>query len=113
MRPQPTTSDRGLGWAHQRQRAGLLRRHRDGTPCPCTDCGPGCPCRAAGLPPGRGLPMWKDKRRNPAGMALEADHSLARAHGGTTADRLLHALCNRSRQTGHPTPTHRPNSRAW
>lgn len=99
-----TTTQRGLGWTHQKHRAGLLRRHLDGTPCPCSrlDCGPGCPCRRAG----RGLPMWRDPTRNVDGMALEADHQLARSRGGRVADRLLLATCNRSRGDG--TRTYRP-----
>jgi hypothetical protein len=33
-------------------------------------------------------------------QALDADHSHARAHGGTRADRLLHAKCNKERGDG-------------
>lgn len=94
-----STTGKGLGWAHQQQRTRLLARHRDGTPCPCLtldDCGPACPCRAAG----EGLPMYRDPARNPDRMPLEADHTIARTQGGTRADRLILATCNRSRQDG-------------
>lgn len=106
------TTARGLGWAHQQVRATLLRRHRDGTPCPCgDDCGQACPCR----PAGRGLPMYRDPRRNIDGRPLDADHTLARSQGGKHADRLMLAVCNRSRQDGtrgqQTRPT--PNSREW
>ena len=96
---QKTTSQRGLGWSHQQQRRRLLAQHKDGTRCPCLlddTCGDGCLCR----PAGRGLPMYRDAASNPDGMPLEADHTLARSQGGTKADRLLLATCNRSRGAG-------------
>lgn len=99
MTPKLGTTQRGLGWTHQQQRRRLLAVHRDGTPCPCLDlddCGPGCPCRAAG----RGLPMFRDAALNPDGRALQADHTRARSKGGRTADRLLLATCNGSRGDG-------------
>jgi hypothetical protein len=100
-RTRPNPAQRGLGWKHQQHRASLLRQHHDGTPCPCTDCGPGCPCRAARLPLGAGHPMYRDPALNVDGMPLEADHGdLARSLGGTQADRLLIATCNRSRGNG-------------
>ncbi|WP_155292969.1 hypothetical protein [Rhodococcoides fascians] len=71
-----TTTQKGLGHAHQEQRRHLLRVHIDGTPC--AECGE---------------PMFKTQ-------ALDADHELARAHGGKKANRLLHASCNRSRKDG-------------
>lgn len=90
-------SSRGLGWAHRQQRDKLLRQHMDGAPCPCTECGAGCPCRAAGLLPGSGLPMFRDPAWNVDGLALEADHTVPRAAGSTAlADRLMLATCNRS-----------------
>ncbi|ATW60766.1 HNH endonuclease [Gordonia phage Bjanes7] len=73
---QRNTTQRGLGWKHQKQRARLLGQHVDGTPC--WWCG---------------KPMHKTQ-------ALAADHTHARAHGGTTADRLLHDLCNKERGDG-------------
>lgn len=73
---QRTTTQKGLGWEHQEQRRKLLRAHVDGTPC--GHCG---------------QPMFK-------WQALDADHELARAHGGRKANRLLHASCNRSRKDG-------------
>lgn len=118
MPPHParTTTQRGLGWTHQQRRAAMLRRHVDGTPCPCRpeDCGPGCPCRAAGRP----LPMHRDPRLNADHMPLEADHTQPRSLGGTHADRLMLATCNRSRGDGtrRPTPVApkaTPPSRSW
>ena len=96
-----STTKRGLGWDHQRQRQRLLADHVDGSPCPCLGdpadpCGPGCICR----PVGHGRPMFRSPARNPDGMALEADHTLARSRGGTKADRLMLATCNRSRGAG-------------
>jgi hypothetical protein len=95
-----TTTEQGLGWEHQRTRRRLLVNHVDGTPCPCVasgDCGPGCLCRAAG----HALPMYRDATRNPDGLPLQADHTLARSRGGTRADRLMLATCNQSRGAGH------------
>lgn len=90
-----TTTARGLGWTHQQRRTKLLARHVDGAPCPCGgDCGPACPCTDGGLP------MYRDPRLNIDGMALEADHTIARSRGGANADRLLLATCNRSRGAG-------------
>lgn len=78
-----TTTERGLGWEHQRIRERLLAVHRDGAPC--WWCGG---------------PMYRDKARNFDGQALAADHELARAHGGDAAGRLLHGSCNSSRGDG-------------
>lgn len=66
-----TTTERGLGWEHRKQRQRLIDAHVDGTPCPyCNE------------------PMYLTQQ-------LDADHSVARSHGGTVADRLAHATCNR------------------
>ncbi|CDZ92281.1 hypothetical protein QM787_04025 [Rhodococcus ruber] len=87
-----STTARGLGWSHQQQRARLLQRHVDGSPC--WWCG---------------RPMFRDRTVNfdydPASEdqtsgTLAADHSHARATGGTKADRLLHGLCNKQRGDG-------------
>ncbi|MFI8664242.1 hypothetical protein ACIGKR_29895 [Rhodococcus qingshengii] len=78
-----TTTERGLGWQHQKTREHLLRVHIDGTPC--WWCG---------------RSMYRAAERNPDEASLEADHSTARSKGGTKADRLLHSTCNRSRQAG-------------
>jgi len=100
--PRTTTKsshERGLGYQHRQDRELLLRQHHDGSPCPCLglgDCGPACLCR----PGGQGLPMYRDPSLNPDGMALEADHTLARSQGGKRPDRLLLATCNRSRGAG-------------
>lgn len=94
-----TTTEEGLGWEHQKQRRRLLAAHVDGSPCPCgvgRDCGPACICRAAG----RALPMYRDPSLNPDGRPLQADHTHARALGGTKADRLMLATCNASRGDG-------------
>lgn len=79
-----TTTEKGLGWQHQKARNYLMSRHRDGTAC--WWCG---------------QPMYRDKVRNWDGESLAADHTLARANGGTHADRLLHGICNKQRQDGH------------
>lgn len=90
--PTKTTTARGLGHDHRKRREYLLKLHVDGSPC--WWCG---------------RPMWRDKTknfdhnpasRNPGNGALAADHTLARAHGGRQADRLLHGLCNNQRKTG-------------
>lgn len=80
-----STTARGLGWAHQKQRARLEAAHRNGTPC--WWCG---------------QPMYRDQdaHLNPDGHVLNADHSNPRANGGTQADRMMHDTCNKSRQAG-------------
>lgn len=78
-----TTTEAGLGWEHQQNRTRLLQRHRDGTKCWWCN-----------------RPMFKAKKANFDRQALDADHSKARANGGTKADRLLHGSCNRSRGKG-------------
>lgn len=89
---QRNTTQRGLGWTHQKQRARLLTKHTDRTVC--WWCGE---------------PMYRDPKRNPDydprstdpdNGKLAADHSHARAHGGTHADRLLHGRCNKERGDG-------------
>ena len=95
-----TTTEAGLGYEHQRIRRRLMLAHQDGAPCPCgvgTDCGPRCPCRAAGY----ALPMYRDPTLNADGQPLHADHTLARSQGGTKADRLMLGTCNMSRGDGH------------
>jgi hypothetical protein len=72
-----------LGRAHRNNRDRLLRAHTDGTAC--WWCG---------------RPLYRDADRNWDEQALAADHTLARAKGGTTADRLLHATCNKQRGDG-------------
>lgn len=83
QRAVTTTTKRGLGWDHQKTRQRLLRKHVDGSPCD------GC-----------GKPMHRTKELNFDGRVLAADHTIARAHGGTKADRLLHSKCNESRGDG-------------
>lgn len=90
-----STTERGLGWQHQKRRADLLRNHVDGAPCLCQPgCGPGCLCLDGPLP------MYSDPRHNADRQPLEADHTLPRSLGGTEADRLLLSTCNRSRGNG-------------
>lgn len=83
MTDQRTTTQKGLGWQHQKERERLLKLHADGTECWWCS-----------------RPMYRDPAQNIDGRPLEADHSLARSNGGTKADRLLHSECNRSRQAG-------------
>ncbi|MCT2299759.1 hypothetical protein M3G04_02390 [Dietzia cinnamea] len=78
-----STTARGLGWDHQKNRARLIRALTEGAPCYwCA------------------LPLSRDKARNWDGEALHADHTDPRARGGTKADRLLHGVCNKQRQIG-------------
>ena len=72
--PRGTTTLKGLGAPHRKQRERLLRQFVDGSLCGiCAE------------------PMWR-------GQALDADHSQARALYGVhgRADRLTHSACNRS-----------------
>ena len=78
-----TTTQRGLGWNHQQNRRYLIANLINGTLC--WWCA---------------LPMFKTAAANWDRAELEADHSLARAHGGHRADRLLHRTCNRQRKDG-------------
>lgn len=99
MADRKTTTERGLGYDHQRARRRLMQAHIDGTLCPCMDsgdCGPSCICAKAGQP----LPMYRTGILNADGLPLEADHTLSRSQGGTRADRLMLATCNRSRGAG-------------
>lgn len=81
--PAKTTTQKGLGWAHQKQRERLLSQHVDGTCCWWCD-----------------RPMYEARELNWDREALAADHSLARVNGGTKADRLLHGKCNKARGDG-------------
>lgn len=80
-----TTTQRGYGHTHQKQRRKLLAQHKDGAPCP--ECG---------------KPMYKTAAKNFDGAALEADHGPGSAlkyadnKQATKATRLLHRTCNRS-----------------
>ncbi len=82
--PRPARNkNKELGRAHRNNRDRLLRAHTDGTAC--WWCG---------------QPLYRDAGRNWDEQALAADHTLARAKGGTKADRLLHATCNKQRGDG-------------
>ena len=85
------TSERGYGWAHQKQRDRLLHNHTDGSPC--WWCG---------------LPMYRDKTKNWDGNPLAADHDERDgAKQGSRASRLLHGNCNGQAQ-GHENDHRRP-----
>lgn len=89
--PKASTTERGYGWTHQKQRERLLYNHLDGTPC--WWCG---------------LPMYRDKTKNWDGKALAADHSDENgARDGQISDRLLHGRCN-SQAQGHANDHLRP-----
>lgn len=83
VKPSRSAHQRGLGAIHRRQRDRLLAAHVDGSPC--WWCG---------------RPTFRDPGLNWDGRPLEADHSLARVHGGRVADRLLCSTCNRQRGDG-------------
>jgi hypothetical protein len=77
--PPGNTTAVGLGAEHQATRAALLAIHTDGDPCPY----------------GRACLYWPDTGMF-VSQGLDAGHSRPRALGGTKADRLEHAKCNRS-----------------
>ncbi|AZV00787.1 HNH endonuclease [Gordonia phage Kiko] len=83
LKVQRSTTERGLGWQHQKQVAALKAQHVDGTPC--WWCG---------------QPMFLNSENNWDKQGLAGDHSVPRASGGTVADRLLHATCNKERGDG-------------
>lgn len=64
-----TTTERGLGWDHQKRRAKLMQ-FAIGTICEL--------CGELILP----------------GQKLHLDHSTPRAHGGQHGDRIVHGECN-------------------
>ena len=69
-----TTTERGLGWDHQKERARLLPFAYH-TACPMC-----------------GATMWPDQQ-------LDLDHRLPRVFGGSTAEgggQIVHASCNRA-----------------
>lgn len=94
-----TTTQKRLGHDHQVNRARLLNRHTDGTPCYWC-----------------GRPMYRDRTRNwdynpnarrrdgkpdPSSGSLAGDHTKPRStNRGTIADRLLHGTCNKERGNG-------------
>ena len=89
--PKASTTERGYGWKHQKQRERLIYNHRDGTPC--WWCG---------------LPMYHNKTKNWDGKPLAADHSNENgARDGQNANRLLHGKCN-SQAQGHTNDHLRP-----
>ncbi|WP_064255867.1 hypothetical protein RBB84_02530 [Rhodococcus sp. D-6] len=100
-RPKPKARNKKqeLGYAHQQVRKRLLAKHQDGSAC--WWCGE---------------PMYADAASNPDGLALAADHDVARVNGGIKASRLLHGACNSQRGDGswddrRPALTDRPFSR--
>lgn len=71
-----TTTERGLGWAHQQQRAHLIAQAEQAGPLThCPTCGD------------------QLSARNP----ITAEHTTARAHGGQLADDLECRRCNSSK----------------
>ncbi|QMU22515.1 hypothetical protein [Gordonia rubripertincta] len=91
-----TTTERGLGWQHQKQVRSLKAQHVDGSPCWwCAQ------------------PMFLAPESNWDKAVLAGDHSISRANGGQIADRLLHSTCNKERGDGardhlRPAVTGRP-----
>lgn len=79
-----TTTKRGYGHSHQKQRRVMLAQLVDGSPC--EECG---------------RPMFKNASKNFDGAALEADHGPGSAlkyavdKQRVRATRLLHRTCNR------------------
>jgi hypothetical protein len=57
--------------------------------------------------------MYRTPGLNADGMPLEADHTLARSLGGTKADRLMLATCNRSRGDGQRPITGGSDTPTW
>jgi 5-methylcytosine-specific restriction endonuclease McrA len=92
-----TTTERGLGGAHQAARRAAMKALRDGDPCAL--CGHG---------------MHRDQ-------ALDLDHAIPRALGGADGPlRLAHARCNRSagarlgnQRAGKREPSRIDGSREW
>ena len=83
-----STTERGYGWKHQKQRERLMRAHRDGTPC--SHCG---------------KPMYRDPDKNFDGAELEAQHVDPLANydnklAAPLASELMHRFCNRSLHDG-------------
>ncbi|AYA26723.1 hypothetical protein C6369_021295 [Rhodococcus rhodochrous] len=101
-RPRPKQArnkNAELGRKHKANRARMLAKLQPGEPC--WWCGEG---------------MYKEPESNPDGLALAADHEVARVNGGVKASRLLHGACNSQRGDGEhdhrrPTVTGRPFSR--
>lgn len=83
-----TTTEQGLGHAHQQRRAAMPAPNGD--PCPyCTE------------------PMWPDDD-------LDADHVIPRAKGGAAGPlRWSHARCNRRAGGFAAREQHGIRSRAW
>jgi|SRR5215475_1659641 len=90
MRPRLTTTQRGLGAAHQRDRETMIAAMVDGTACPRRSICGGLPmfstpqaAAAAGLP----RKLWN----------VNADHVIPRALGGANGPKVLaHEHCNKS-----------------
>ena len=77
-----TTTERGLGCDHQRQRVTALTALRDGDPC--ARCG---------------RPMWRADvywvNGKPRSRTLDLDDFPGRMYGGPQVKRLSHRSCNR------------------
>lgn len=82
IKTKPTTTARGYGWRHQKQRERLLYNHKDGTPC--WWCG---------------QPMYRNKTQNWDHKPLAADHPNPNgAKNNQPATQLLHSNCNSQAQ---------------
>lgn len=90
MASKKSTTERGYGYDHQKDREYLIFNHADGTPCDWC-----------------GQPMYIEPAKNFDHKPLHADHTKAseKAAGGR-ADRLLHELCNKRK--GHSDEEHGP-----
>jgi hypothetical protein len=97
VKRKPTTTEKGLGWRHQRKVDALKRQHHDGTPCDWC-----------------GKPMYLDPTRNwdydpdkPGSGKLQGDHgemtraeAIRRGIPIPLPDRLMHGRCNQQRGDG-------------
>lgn len=93
------TTDKGLGWKHQKAVEYLMYRHKDGSPCEW--CG-----HPMWLDPTKNRDYNPDSKRRGNGV-LQGDHSkmsrsecLRRGLTIPSPDRLLHGECNRQRGSG-------------
>jgi hypothetical protein len=77
-----TTTERGLGAGHQRDRITALTQLRDGQPC-----------ARCGGPMYRSAVYWVGGK--PRSRTLDLDHFPGRMYGGPQITRLAHRSCNR------------------
>ena len=84
---RPTTTQRGLGHAHQAERRRQLAALRDGDPCAR------CELRGVYHPMYAALVTWRNGR--PVSAYLDLDDFPGRAYGGPQVKRLSYRRCNR------------------